>query len=77
MKAKQVSVFLENKSGRLNEVVQILGNAEGIFIEYLYAFSINNDTAVIVIRPTDVNKCIETLEIHRDELLTNNDHYRV
>jgi hypothetical protein len=136
MKAKQVSVFLENKSGRLNEVAQILGNAginisaftvadtsdfgvlrlivsepekacevlkenrfsvrttdvvlvnspnkpgalsrmleilnsEGIFIEYLYAFSMNNDTAVIVIRPADVKKCLETLEKHRGELLTN------
>jgi hypothetical protein len=140
MKAKQVSVFLENKSGRLDEVAQILGeaninisaftvadtsdfgvlrlivsnpekacevlkehqfsvrttdvvlvnspnrpgalsrmlrilNAEGIFIEYLYAFSMNNDTAVVVIRPTDVKKCIETFENHRAELLSDSDHY--
>ena len=140
MKAKQVSVFLENKSGRLNEVAQILGDAavnisaftvadtsdfgvlrlivsdpekavsvlkekhfsarttdvvlanspnkpgalskmlnilnnEGVFIEYLYAFTMNNDTAVIVIRPTDIEKCIEKLEKHQDELLSNKEKY--
>ena len=142
MKAKQVSVFLENKSGRLNEVAQILGdaginisaftvadtsdfgvlrlivsdpekacrvlkdqqfsvrttdvvlanspnqpgalarmleilNAGGVFIEYLYAFSMNENTAVIVIRPTAINKCIEKLEEHRDELLSNGADYRL
>jgi len=133
MKAKQVSVFLENKSGRLNEVAQILGeaginisaftvadtsdfgvlrlivsdpdkacdvlkenqfsvrstdvvlvkspnrpgalsrmlqilNTEGVFIEYLYAFSMNEDTAVIVIRPASLDKCLEILENYGDEL---------
>jgi len=142
MKAKQVSVFLENKSGRLNEVAQILGDAgvnisaftvadtsdfgvlrlivsdpekaiealkekqfsarttdvvlanspnkpgalsqmlnilnnEGVFIEYLYAFTMNNDAAVIVIRPTDVEKCIEKLEKHRDELLSDSGNYNL
>jgi hypothetical protein len=139
MKAKQVSVFLENKSGRLNEVAQILGeaginisaftvadtsdfgvlrlivsepekacsvlkenqfsarttdvvlanspnrpgalskmlnilNAEGVFIEYLYAFTMNEKTAVIVIRPTNIGKCIAGLEKHRDALLSNNNY---
>jgi hypothetical protein len=142
MKAKQVSVFLENKSGRLNEVAQILGeaginisaftvadtsdfgvlrlivsepekacsvlkenqfsarttdvvlanspnrpgalskmlnilNAEGVFIEYLYAFTMNEETAVIVIRPSDIDKCIEKLEKHRDALLSNNNNYKL
>lgn len=127
MKTKQVSVFLENKSGRLNEVAKILGDsginisaftvadtsdfgvlrlivsdpvkaceilkkhqfsvrttdvvlvktsnrpgalsellsgldAEGIFIEYLYAFSMNDDKAVIVIRPADLEKCMNVLK---------------
>jgi len=139
MKAKQVSVFLENKSGRLNEVAQILGeaginisaftvadtsdfgvlrlivsepekacsvlkenqfsarttdvvlanspnrpgalskmlkilNAEGVFIEYLYAFTMNEETAVIVIRPTNIDKCIASLEKNRDSLLSNNNY---
>ncbi len=142
MKAKQVSVFLENKSGRLNEVAQILGDAEinisaftvadtsdfgvlrlivsdadkackvlrdkhfsvrttdvvlvkslnrpgalskllrildreGIFIEYLYAFSMNEDMAVFVIRPTEVEKCLEKIRIHKDELLTADRNFKV
>lgn len=141
MKAKQVSVFLENKSGRLNEVAQILGeaginisaftvadtsdfgvlrlivsdpdkacdvlkenqfsvrstdvvlvkspnrpgalsrmlqilNTEGVFIEYLYAFSMNEDTAVIVIRPANLDKCLEILENHGDELSGGNLNYQ-
>ncbi|MDD4109547.1 MAG: ACT domain-containing protein [Prolixibacteraceae bacterium] len=133
MKIKQVSVFLENRSGRLNEVATILGDAginisafsvadtsdfgvlrlvvndpdkacrvlkekqfsvrttdvvlvnssnkpgalarmlnilsaEGVFIEYLYAFSMNDDAAVIVIRPTNIDKCTGILERHKDEL---------
>jgi hypothetical protein len=141
MKAKQVSVFLENKSGRLNEVAQILGeaginisaftvadtsdfgvlrlivsdpdkacdvlkenqfsvrstdvvlvkspnrpgalsrmlqilNTEGVFIEYLYAFSMNEDTAVIVIRPASLDKCLEILENYGDELSGGNLNYQ-
>ncbi|MDX9908650.1 MAG: ACT domain-containing protein [Mariniphaga sp.] len=136
MIVKQVSVFLENKSGRLNEVTQILGDAginisaftvadtsdfgvlrliasdpdkacetlrekqfsvrttdvilvktanrpgalsqllkvlhaEGAFIEYLYAFSMNDDTAVIVIRPTNLEKCSQILERHKGEFQGN------
>jgi hypothetical protein len=127
MIARQVSVFLENKSGRLNEVTRILGEAginisafsiadtsdfgvlrmivpdpeqaaallkkngfsvqttkvilmttpnkpgtlaralqilsdENIFIEYLYAFSMNEDSAVVVIRPSEIDRCQEILE---------------
>jgi hypothetical protein len=127
MIAKQVSVFLENKSGRLNEVTRTLGDAginisafsiadtsdfgvlrmivpdpeqaaaflkkngfsvqttkvilmttpnkpgtlaralqilsdENIFIEYLYAFSMNEDSAVVVIRPSEIERCQEILD---------------
>jgi hypothetical protein len=137
---KQVSVFLENKSGRLSEVTQILGdaginisaftiadtsdfgilrlivsdpakareilkendfsvqttdvvlvkspnkpgglsgmlkvlNAEGVFIEYMYAFSMEEIDAIIVIRPTNVQKCIEILQAHRDEFLYAGGNY--
>ncbi len=134
MITKQVSVFLENKSGRLNEVINILGkaeinisaftiadtsdfgilrlivsdpektlgilkqnqfsaqttdvvlvktankpgalvnilgllNSEGIFIEYMYAFSMNENTAITVIRPVDVQKCMDILQNQKDKLL--------
>lgn len=139
---KQVSVFLENKSGRLNEVTQILGEAgvnisaftiadtsdfgilrlivpepekakeilkkndfsvqttdvvlvkspnqpgglsnmlkilsdEEIFIEYMYAFSMNENAAVIVIRPVDVQRCMDILQEHKAELLVTNENYQL
>jgi len=139
---KQVSVFLENKSGRLNEVTRILGDAGinisaftiadtsdfgilrmivsnpfearnvlkdndfsvqitdvvlakspnrpgglakmlevlhdgGVFIEYMYAFSMQEDAAVIVIRPTNVEKCVEILSGYRDDFLYTDNHYQV
>ena len=122
---KQLSVFLENKTGRINEVTQILGKnginmhafsmaestdfgilrlivteveqavevlrasnfavmltdvvclhvsnvagslsaildklaKEQIFIEYMYAFA-EGEMANVVIRPTDVDRCLEVL----------------
>lgn len=140
MITKQVSVFLENKSGRLNEVTRILGEAginisafsiadssdfgvlrmivpdpdkavailrehlfsvqitpviiitspnkpgslsrllnilseDGIFIEYIYAFSMNENSAVIVIRPSDINRCLHALEERKEELQSHNDQY--
>ncbi|MEG1643640.1 MAG: amino acid-binding protein [Bacteroidales bacterium] len=125
MKVKQLSIFLENKTGRINEVAKTLGkngvnmiafslaestdfgilrllvsdtvlavkvlkdahfavkesdvvrlvcpnepgslagildslSAENIFIEYMYAFACG-DAANIVIRPTDMDRCIEVL----------------
>jgi hypothetical protein len=142
MKAKQVSVFLENKLGRLSEVAQILGeagtnisaftvadtsdfgvlrlivsdpdkacdvlkenqfsvrttdvvlvkspnqpgalsrmlqvlNSEGVFIEYLYAFSMNDKTAVIVIRPANLDKCLSVLESHKNDLSADDAQYQL
>jgi len=142
MRVKQVSVFLENKSGRLNEVTSILGEAGinisaftvadtsdfgvlrlivndpekayqilkekdfsvrttdvilvnspnrpgalshllkilsngGVFIEYLYAFSMNNDTAVIVIRPTNIQKCLDILNNNKEDIISTNEHYKI
>lgn len=136
MTIKQLSVFIENKTGRINEVTKILGtnginmtafslaeNAdfgilrmivsdvdravqvlkeahfgvsvndvvcfccpnvpgslatvleylakEDIFIEYMYAFS-QGDTANVVIRPTDINKCIDILTYYKCDLLNKN-----
>lgn len=140
MIVKQVSVFLENKTGRLNEVTQILGDAglnmsaftiadtsdfgilrlivsdpdkakeilkknkfsvqttevilvkspnrpgglakmlnllqkEDVFIEYMYAFSNSEDTAVIVLRPTDIQKCMDIFQNHRGDFLVQDGQY--
>lgn len=142
MIAKQVSVFLENKSGRLNEVTRILGEAgvnisafsiadtsdfgvlrmivpdpekavevlkahyfsvqttpvvlvtspntpgslskllkvlsdENIFIEYIYAFSMDENSAVVVVRPSDVDKCQRVMHDRKDELMSGDAHYKI
>lgn len=139
---KQLSVFLENKTGRLNEVTQLLGNAginmsafsvadtsefgilrvivsdpekaltilkeaefsvrltdviclnspnepgalaraldilsgENVFIEYLYAYSMNDQSANIVLKPDNIEKCIEVLQRHQMELVKASDMYKI
>lgn len=132
MKVKQVSVFLENKSGRLTEVTHVLSEANvnisaftiadtsefgilrmivsdpdlardvlkqnsfsvqttdvllvksdnkpgslakmlqflkdnDVFIEYMYAFSMSSETATVVIRPTEIQKCMELLQNRNED----------
>ncbi|MFV0593121.1 MAG: ACT domain-containing protein [Draconibacterium sp.] len=45
-----------NKPGGLAELLELL-NSKGAFIEYMYAFSMNDEQATIVIRPTNMQKC--------------------
>lgn len=139
---KQLSVFLENKTGRLNEVTQILGNAginmsafsvadtsefgilrmivsdpekalsilkeaefsvrltdvvclnspnepgalaralnilsgENVFIEYLYAYSMDNKSANIVLKPDNIQRCIQVLQAHKMELVKASEMYKL
>lgn len=139
---KQLSVFLENKTGRLNEVTSILGDAginmsafsvadtsefgilrmivsdpqkaltilkeaefsvrltdvvclnspnepgalaralnilsaESVFIEYLYAYSMDNKSANIVLKPDNIEKCIAVLQAHKMELVKASEMYKI
>jgi hypothetical protein len=139
---KQLTVFLENKTGRLNEVSQLLGNSginmsamtladttefgilrmivsepekalsilkdsefsarltdviclsspnepgalaraldilsgESVFIEYLYAYSMDNKSANIVLKPDNIQKCIEVLQKHKMELVSASEMYKI
>jgi len=139
---KQLSVFLENKTGRLNEVTDCLGSAdinltalsiadtsefgilrmivsdpdkalktlkkegfavsltevvclqspntpgslakaldilsgEGVFIEYLYAFSNGNNAANVVLKPGDIQKCINILQKNKMKLLKEDELYQL
>ncbi|HEY5570113.1 MAG TPA: ACT domain-containing protein [Bacteroidales bacterium] len=141
MIAQQISVFLENKSGRLTEVTSLLGEAginltafsiaensefgilrmivsdpekaykilkeehfaakltdvlclscpntpgalakalkllsdEGVFFEYMYAFA-NDETANVIIRPDDIERCIKILQEAKLQLLAASDLYRL
>lgn len=57
-----VLMHIANKPGALAEALQVLSDEE-IFIEYLYAFSMNEDRAVVVIRPSEINRCAEILKM--------------
>ncbi|HPR32351.1 MAG TPA: ACT domain-containing protein [Prolixibacteraceae bacterium] len=64
-----------NKPGALARALHIL-ETENIPIEYMYAFSIG-DSANIVIRPANVQKCIEILRSHEVELMRASELYKV
>jgi len=141
MLIKQVSVIMEKRSGRLNEISQILGEAEinirafsvadtaefgilrlivsdpekameilqqrgftvrqtevvclscpnqagalaralkilsrnAISIEYMYALSMG-DAANVIMKPDNVNRCVEVLQKNKLELLKASDLYEI
>ncbi len=65
-----------NKPGALAKALNILSSEE-IFIEYMYAFSMDKKSAVIVIKPDNIEKCIDALQKHNLELLRASDLYEL
>jgi len=63
-----------NTPGSLTRLLKVL-NEGGAFIEYMYAFSMDSNSAVIVIRPTNIQRCMQILENHSNEFLLNDEHY--
>jgi hypothetical protein len=57
-----------NHPGALSKMLEVL-NVEQIFIEYLYAFSMNDDSSIVVIRPSDMKHCMEKLEEHTIDII--------
>ena len=57
-------------AGSLAKVLDYLA-AENIFIEYMYAFA-QGDTAHVVIRPSNVERCVEILNKFNCNVLTKN-----
>lgn len=68
-----ISIQLPNVSGALSSVMEFLAR-EGVFIQYMYAFS-DGEAASTVIRPTDIDRCVNILESCRAELLAKNALY--
>ena len=54
-----VCISCPNVAGSLSAILEQLASKE-IFIEYMYAFA-DGDKANVVIRPNDIDKCIEVL----------------
>jgi hypothetical protein len=48
----------------------------GVFIEYMYAFS-QGDSANVIIRPDDIERCVEVLQSNKLTLLAASDLYRL
>ena len=55
-----VCISCSNVAGSLSAILEQLAEKE-IFIEYMYAFA-DGDKANVVIRPNDINKCVEVLD---------------
>jgi hypothetical protein len=62
MKVKQISIFLENKAGRLAEVTNILGKA-GINIRAL-SLADTTDFGILRLIVNDIEKAAKTLKDH-------------
>jgi hypothetical protein len=83
LKEKKFSVSLTdvaclstpNEAGSLAKALKILSQ-EKISIEYMYAFSMG-DRAFVVIRTENIQKCIDTLQAHKMELLRASELYRI
>ena len=65
-----VCISCPNVAGSLAKVLDYLA-AENIFIEYMYAFA-QGDTAHVVIRPSNVERCVEILNKFNCNVLTKN-----
>ena len=70
-----VGISCPNVPGALAKVLRFL-SAEGVFIEYMYSFA-NNYVANVVIRPSNMDKCIEVLKEKKVYLLAASDLYKL
>jgi hypothetical protein len=64
-----------NEPGALGKAMNIIARA-GIFIEYMYAFS-TGAGALVMIRPDDLEKCVEVLKLNKMELLAASELYKL
>lgn len=70
-----VGISCPNIPGALAKVLEYLSDA-GVFIEYMYSFA-NNNIANVVIRPSNMEKCIDVLKEKKVDLLAASDLYKL
>ena len=75
IEADVICLHCPNKPGALGLVMDVISKA-GIFIEYMYAFS-DGESAHVVIRPDELELCVEVLEANKLDLLTVSDLYKL
>ena len=70
-----VCVQCPNKPGSLAKIMKIITDA-GVFIEYMYAFSMG-EKALVIIRPDELDKTVEILSENKIELLAASELFRL
>ena len=70
-----VCLLCPNTPGSLAKALDIL-NEGNVFIEYMYAFS-TNEQAYVIIKAQDIEKCVETLQKNKLKLLAADDLYKL
>ena len=70
-----VGLQCPNEPGALGKAMNIIARA-GIFIEYMYAFSVGAG-ALVMIRPDNLEKCVEVLKSNKMELLAASELYKL
>ena len=73
--ADVVCLHCPNLPGALGKAMDIITKA-GIFIEYMYAFS-EGESAHVIIRPDELERCMEVLAANKLELIAVNDLYKL
>lgn len=68
-----VCLFVPNTPGTLSEALMILSE-HNISVDYMYAFAMD-DMARVVIRPSDVQRCVEVLQKSNLKLAKATDMY--
>lgn len=68
-----VCLFVPNTPGTLSEALMILSE-HNVSVDYMYAFAMD-DMARVVIRPSDINRCVEVLQNSNLKLVKATDMY--
>ncbi|RPI06899.1 MAG: acetolactate synthase [Ignavibacteriae bacterium] len=70
-----VGLVVPDEPGGLHRTLQIL-SSEGVSVEYMYAFALNN-RATVILRTDAIQQTVEILQKHKLELLKSSDIYEV
>ncbi|MDR2042280.1 MAG: amino acid-binding protein [Tannerella sp.] len=73
--ADVICLHCPNLPGALGRAMNFITEA-GIFIEYMYAFA-EGDSAHVIIRPDDLEKCADVLTENKLELIAANELYKL
>jgi hypothetical protein len=70
-----VGLNCPNEPGALAKALNVL-TEENVEIEYLYAFSVN-ETANVILKPNNIDLCIQALQKHKLELIAASKLYKL